>query len=137
MYWKLQENNVKNYNNIDLKCLIGFASRMKFSKVFDSLTPTKKKNTWSFLFWKKIPLNCFYLQLEFDHYEHNCQPQVLVWNIAEKDLVSSGCWSQFFRNLLIDWIESCLNHSTPPKKEIFFSVKAKKEKKINKRVWSL
>ena len=52
MYWKQQENNAKNCNNIDLKCLMDLASRMEFSK-----------NTWSFLFCKKILLSCFYLQL--------------------------------------------------------------------------
>ena len=74
---------------------------------------------------KKIPLSCFYLQLKFDNRELNCQPQILVWNIAEKDLVSSEVWSWFSRNLLIDWIESCINNSSTPNKEIFFSVKAK------------
>ena len=33
------ENNVKNCINIDLKCInIDLASRMEFSKLFDSLT---------------------------------------------------------------------------------------------------
>ena len=58
----------------------------------------------------------------------NCQPQVF----AEKDLVSSEFWSRFSRNLLIDWIDSCLNNSSPRNKEIFFQWKRK-----NKRVWSL
>ena len=58
----------------------------------------------------------------------NYQPQVL----AEKDLVSSEFWSRFSRNLLIDWIDSCLNNSSPRNKEIFFQWKRK-----NKRVWSL
>ena len=35
---------------------------------------------------KKIPLSCFYLQLKFDNRELNCQPEILVWNIAEKTL---------------------------------------------------
>ena len=34
-------------------------------------------NTWSYLFCKKILLSWFYLQLEFDNYEHNYQLQVL------------------------------------------------------------
>ena len=58
----------------------------------------------------------------------NCQPQVF----AEKDLVSSEFWSRFSRNLLIDWIDSCLNNSSPRNKEIFFQWKRK-----NKRVCSL
>ena len=70
MYWKKRENNVKNCINIDLKYLIDLALRMEFFKLFDSLKGNK--NTWSFLLSKKIPLSCFYLQLEFDHYEHNC-----------------------------------------------------------------
>ena len=58
---------------------------MEFSKLFELLT--QKGNTEYFklsVSWK-IPLSCFYLQLEFDNYVDNCQPQVL----AEKDLVSS------------------------------------------------
>ena len=42
------------------------------------------KNTWSFLFCKKIILNWFYLQLEFDNYEHNYQPQVLSETILQR-----------------------------------------------------
>ena len=72
---------MKNCINIDLKCLIDFALRMEFSKLFDSLT--QKGNL---LFCKKIPLSCFYLQLEFDNYEHNCQPQVLSQILRRKAL---------------------------------------------------
>ena len=50
---------------------LDLASRMEFSKLFSKL---QIKNTWNFLFHKKIPLSCFYSQLEFDNYEHNCQP---------------------------------------------------------------
>ena len=42
------------------------------------------KNTWSFLFCKKIILNWFYLQLEFDNYEQNYQPQVLSEIILQR-----------------------------------------------------
>ena len=38
MHWKYSENNIKNCINIDLKCLIDLALRMKFSKLFNSLT---------------------------------------------------------------------------------------------------
>ena len=81
MHWKHRENNVKNCINIDLKCLIDFALRMEFSKLFDSLT--QKGNL---LFCKKIPLSCFYLQLEFDNYKHNCQPLVLSQILQRKTL---------------------------------------------------
>ena len=121
-------NNVKNCINIDFKWFIDLAWRMEFSKLFELLT--QKGNTEYFklsVSWK-IPLSCFYLQLEFDNYVDNCQPQVL----AEKDLVSSEFWSRFSRNLLIDWIDSSLNNSSPRNKEIFFQWKRK-----NKRVWSL
>ena len=74
MYWKQRENNVKNYITIDLKCLIDLASRMESSKLFDSLTQKEIRNAWSSLFCKKTPLSFFYLQLEFDNFEHNCQP---------------------------------------------------------------
>ena len=40
---------------------------MEFSNLFQK----EVKNTWSLLLCKKIPLGCFYLQPEFDNYEHN------------------------------------------------------------------
>ena len=46
----------------------------------------ERKNTWSLLFCKEIPLSCFYLQLKFDNYEHNCQPQVLSEILQSKTL---------------------------------------------------
>ena len=68
MYWKQHENNVKNCINIELKCLIDLALRMEFSKLFNSLTQKRNKETRSLLFCKEIPLSCFYLQLEFNNY---------------------------------------------------------------------
>ena len=76
-------------------------------------------------------LSCILLQLEFDNYERNCQPEVLS-QIADKDLVSSEFWSRFSKKLLIDLIESFLSNSSPLNKEIFFQSRQK-----NKRVWSL
>ena len=55
------------------------------------------------------------------------------WNIAEKDFVSREFWSRFFRNLLVDWIESRLNNISPPSEKHFFQWRQAK----GKRVWSL
>ena len=83
---KHRENNVKNCINIDLKCLIDLVLRRKFSKQFDSLTQKGNKEYLKLTVLKKIPLNCFYLQLEFDNYEHNCQHQVLSEILQRKTL---------------------------------------------------
>ena len=69
-------------------------------------------------------LSCILLQLEFDNYERNCQPEVLS-QIADKDLVSSEFWSRFSKKLLIDLIESFLSNSSPLNKEIFFQSRQK------------
>ena len=53
------------------------------------------KNTWSFLFCKKIILNWFYLQLEFDNYEHNYQPQVPSEILQRKTLYQVSFDSNF------------------------------------------
>ena len=45
--------------------------------LFDSLTQKRNKYYMKRSVCRKIPLSCFYLQLEFDNYEHNCQSQVL------------------------------------------------------------
>ena len=74
MHWKHGENNVKNCINIDL---IDLASHMEFFKLFSIYWHRKEiNNIWSLLFSKKIPLSCFYMQLQFDNYEHNCPAQV-------------------------------------------------------------
>ena len=79
-------------------------------------TKTKKNNTWNFLFCKKILLICFYLQLEFDNYKHNCQPQVLSEILQIKTLYQVSFAHSFSRNLLIDRIESCLSNNSPQNK---------------------
>ena len=86
MQWKHCENNVENCINIYFKCLMDLALRMEFSKLFHSLTQKGNKEYWSLLFYKEIPLSCFYLQLKFDNYEHNCQLQVLSEILQRKTL---------------------------------------------------
>ena len=89
------------------------------------------KNTWSLLSVRKFLYIAFIWSSSLIIMSTIVNLKYLV-NVAEKDLVSSGFWSRFSRNSVIDWIESFLNNSSPTNKEIFFSVKAK-----NKLVWSL
>ena len=70
MWSRIENNNpcfnMKNCINIDLKCLIDLARVWRFPNCSIHYHKKERKNTWSFLFCKKIPLSCFYLQLEFN-----------------------------------------------------------------------
>ena len=71
MYVKQRENNVKNCINIDLKCLIKWSFGV-FQAVRFTNTKRKERILEAFYSVRKF----YYLQLEFDNYEHNCPPQV-------------------------------------------------------------
>ena len=100
MYWKQHENNMKNCFNIDLKCLIDSTSRMGLAKLFEH--KQEVKNTWSFAFCKKKSFKLLLFPARVWSLWAQLSTSDTLWNIAEKDLVSSELSSRLSRNLLID-----------------------------------
>ena len=95
-----------------------FSSAHGVSKVVRLPNTNRKENIWSFLFCKKVPLSCFYLQLEL---------------IIRSTTVNLKCQVSVTKFLEIYWLNGKLSQwQFPTKQRNIFSVKSK-----NKWAWSL